>query len=61
MLSDTTDFEGGGTYFNDGLTYYLNSGDVLIHSGFVDHGSHDITKGERIVLVVFFNIVEKKS
>jgi hypothetical protein len=61
MLSDTSDFEGGGTYFNDGLTYYLNSGDVLIHSGFVDHGSHDITKGERIVLVVFFNIVEKKS
>lgn len=61
MLSDTTDYEGGGTYFYDGLTYYLNAGDVLVHSGFVKHGSHDITKGERFVLVVFFDIVEKKS
>ena len=61
MLSDSTDYEGGGTYFDDGLTYYLNAGDVLVHSGFVKHGSHDITKGERFVLVVFFDIVEKKS
>lgn len=61
MLSDTNDYEGGGTYFDDGLTYYLNPGDVLVHSGFINHGSHDITKGERFVLVVFFDIVEKKS
>jgi hypothetical protein len=61
MLSDTTDYEGGGTYFDDGLSYYLNPGDVLVHSGFVKHGSHDITKGERFVLVIFFDIVEQKS
>jgi hypothetical protein len=59
MLSDINDYEGGGTYFDDGLTYYLNRGDVLVHSGYINHGSHDITKGERYVLVVFFNIVEK--
>jgi hypothetical protein len=58
MLSDTSDYEGGGTYFDDGLTYYLNRGDVLIHSGYINHGSHDITRGTRYVLVVFFNIIE---
>ena len=61
MLSDANDYEGGGTHFDDGLTYYLNPGDVLVHSGFINHGSHDITKGERFVLVVFFDIVEKTS
>jgi len=59
MLSDINDYEGGGTYFDDGLTYYLNPGDVLVHSGFINHGSHDITKGERYVLVVFFDIIEQ--
>jgi hypothetical protein len=59
MLSDINDYEGGGTYFDDGLTYYLNRGDVLVHSGYINHGSHDITKGERYVLVVFFNIIEQ--
>ena len=59
MLSDINDYEGGGTYFDDGLTYYLNRGDVLVHSGYINHGSRDITKGERYVLVVFFNIVEQ--
>lgn len=58
MLSDKNDYEGGGTYFDDGITYYLNCGDVLVHSGYINHGSHDITKGARYVLVVFFNIVE---
>ena len=59
MLSDINDYQGGGTYFEDGLTSYLNRGDVLVHSGHINHGSHDITKGSRYVLVVFFNIVEK--
>ena len=59
MLSDINDYEGGGTYFDDGLTYYLNRGDVLVHSGYINHGSHDITKGDRYVLVVFFNILEQ--
>uniref|UniRef100_A0A6C0LQ16 Fe2OG dioxygenase domain-containing protein n=1 Tax=viral metagenome TaxID=1070528 RepID=A0A6C0LQ16_9ZZZZ len=61
MLSDINDYEGGGTYFDDRLTYYLNRGDALVHSGYINHGSHDITKGTRYVLVVFFNIVEQST
>jgi hypothetical protein len=59
MLSDINDYEGGGTYFEDGLTYYLNRGDVLVHSGHTNHGSHDIIKGLRYIIIVFFDIIER--
>jgi len=59
MLSDIHDYESGGTYFDDGLSYYLNRGDVLVHSGYINHGSYNITKGVRYILVVFFDIIER--
>ena len=57
LLSDTNDFEGGGTYFNDGITAYLNQGDLLVHSGKVKHSGLPITKGNRFVLIAFVNIL----
>jgi hypothetical protein len=57
LLSDTNDFEGGGTYFNDGITAYLNQGDLLVHSGKVKHSGLPITKGNRYVLIAFVNIL----
>jgi hypothetical protein len=57
LLSDTNDFEGGGTYFNDGITSYLNQGDLLVHSGKVKHSGLTITKGNRYVLIAFVNIL----
>jgi hypothetical protein len=57
LLSDNNNFEGGGTYFNDGITSYLNQGDLLVHSGKVKHSGLPITKGKRYVLVSFVNII----
>jgi len=56
LLSNTTDFEGGGTYFDDGLTTYLEQGDILIHSSRIKHAGLPITKGTRYLLVGFLNI-----
>ena len=56
LLSDTADFEGGGTYFDDGLTAYLEQGDILIHTSRIKHAGLPITKGTRYLLVGFLNI-----
>jgi hypothetical protein len=59
LLSDPADFEGGGTYFNDGLTTFLDQGDLLVHSGKVEHSGLPITKGTRYIMVSFVNIEVK--
>lgn len=56
LLNDTSEFEGGGTYFDDGLTVYLNQGDMIIHSGKINHSGLPITKGVRYLLVGFIDI-----
>jgi predicted 2-oxoglutarate/Fe(II)-dependent dioxygenase YbiX len=56
LLSDTSDFEGGGTYFDDGLTSHLEQGDILIHSSRIKHSGLSITKGTRYLLVGFLNL-----
>ena len=56
LLNNHNDFEGGGTYFEDGLTCKLECGDMLIHSGRIKHTGLPITKGERYLLVGFINI-----
>lgn len=55
-LNDSKDYEGGGTYFEDGLITKLEKGDVLIHSGKIKHGGIEITKGVRYLLVGFLDI-----
>jgi hypothetical protein len=59
LLSDTKGFEGGGTYFNDGLTVFLEQGDVLVHSGKVKHSGLPVTKGTRYIMVAFVTIEVK--
>lgn len=56
LLNDVNEFEGGGTYFDDGLTAYLNQGDMIIHSGKIKHSGLPITKGVRYLLVGFIDI-----
>lgn len=55
-LNESKNYEGGGTYFEDGLTTNLEQGDVLIHSGLIKHGGIEITKGIRYLLVGFIDI-----
>jgi hypothetical protein len=57
LLSDKNDFEGGGTYFDDGLTAHLEQGDIFIHSSRIKHAGLPITKGTRYLLVGFLNII----
>lgn len=56
LLSDVTDFEGGGTYFDDGLIMKGEQGDLIIHSSRIKHSGLPITKGIRYLLVGFLNI-----
>lgn len=56
LLSDTNDFEGGGTQFEDGLISKINQGDLLIHSSLITHSGVSITKGKRYILVGFINL-----
>ena len=56
LLNDISEFEGGGTYFDDGLTCRLNKGDMLLHSSQIKHSGLPITKGKRYLLVGFMNV-----
>jgi len=56
LLSNTSDFQGGGTYFNDGTTTFLEQGDMLVHSGMIKHAGLSITKGKRYLLVAFIGV-----
>ena len=56
LLNNNSDFEGGGTYFDDGLTVKLNQGDMVIHNSNVKHSGLPITKGVRYILVGFIDL-----
>ena len=61
LLSNNDDFNGGGTYFEDGITVKLDQGDMLIHKGKIKHSGLNITKGKRYVLVIFISIFHSKD
>jgi hypothetical protein len=56
LLNDSSEFDGGGTYFDDGLTCFLNKGDMLLHSSQIKHSGLPITRGKRYLLVGFMNV-----
>ena len=58
LLSDTTDFEGGGTELFEpyNTDIHLKQGGCLSHYGLLSHAGKKITKGSRYVLVVFMQI-----
>jgi predicted 2-oxoglutarate/Fe(II)-dependent dioxygenase YbiX len=56
LLSDTNEFTGGGTYFEDDIITHLNQGDAIIHSSQTKHAGVEITEGKRYLLVFFINI-----
>jgi predicted 2-oxoglutarate/Fe(II)-dependent dioxygenase YbiX len=56
-LSEFTDYEGGGVYFeNINQTVSCEIGDMLIHYGYLKHAGMKITKGKRYVLVTFLKL-----
>jgi predicted 2-oxoglutarate/Fe(II)-dependent dioxygenase YbiX len=56
LLNDNKEFEGGGTFFYDGIISYLNQGEMIVHSGKIKHAGLPITKGIRYILVGFISI-----
>lgn len=58
LLNDISEFEGGGTIFDDGITVFLNQGDAIIHSGKSSHSGLQITTGKRYLLIFFIDIYE---
>jgi hypothetical protein len=56
LLSNPNDFEGGGTYFDDGLIMTPEQGDLILHSSKMNHSGLPITKGTRYLLVGFVNL-----
>lgn len=56
-LNNLTDYEGGGTYFDDGLIMNIDKGDMLVHCGKIMHSGLTITRGIRYILVGFINII----
>ena len=55
-LNDVSEYEGGGTSFNDGLTFKNEIGEMLIHCGKMDHIGLPVKKGARYILVGLMNI-----
>ena len=55
-LNSHFEYEGGRTYFDDGLSFQNDIGDVLIHCGKINHIELPVKKGARYILVGFVNI-----
>ena len=53
LLNDNSEFQGGGTFFSDGLIHYPNCGDLCFHYSRIKHAGIPITKGKRYLLVGF--------
>ena len=55
LLSDPTDFDGGGTRFEAGGAALSppRAGGAVVHSGKVRHAGAPIARGERLLLVGF--------
>ena len=61
LLNDPSDFEGGGTYFEEsGRVYRPAQGVAVMHSGKLRHGGFPITAGTRYVLVGFCLVDHEK-
>ena len=57
LLNSRNEFEGGGRYFEDGITTNMECGDILIHSSNIKYRELPITKGQRYLLTGVTNII----
>ena len=62
LLSDPSDFEGGGTIYKEKnlLVNPDEKGSIAIHFGKLYHGGKNITKGTRYILIGFLKTKSNK-
>jgi len=53
-LSDSADYEGGGTEFRDGAFYRPPKGSTILFGGQREHQGVEVTGGSRYILAMFF-------
>lgn len=51
LLSDINEFSGGNISFEDYNLKYMDTGDIIIHNGFLKYYEKSITTGEKIYLL----------
>ena len=56
LLNDPLSFKGGGISFEDGISEYLNQGDLIIHSSKVKNNELEIYEGNKYVLVAYIDL-----
>ncbi len=57
LLNSPFEFTGGGVKYDmDGLIYYSDKGDMILHSRYAKHSGLEIITGKRYVLLFFLNI-----
>ena len=55
-VNDSLSFKGGGISFDDGISEYLNQGDLIIHSSKVKNSELEIYEGNKYVLVAYIDL-----
>lgn len=56
LLNDPLSFKGGGISFDDGISEYLNQGDLIIHSSKVKNSELEIYEGNKYVLLAHIDL-----
>jgi len=56
LLND--DFEGGGFYFEDEITTFLQKGSMIIHNSKIKNSITEITKGDQYILQIYVQFIK---
>ena len=56
LLNDELSFKGGGISFDDGISEFLNQGDLIIHSSKVKNSELEIYEGKKYVLLAHIDL-----
>ena len=56
LLNDELSFKDGGISFDDGISEFLNQGDLIIHSSKVKNSELEIYEGKKYVLLAHIDL-----
>jgi len=56
LLND--EYDGGGFYFDDEITSFLEKGSMIVHNSNVNHSITQITRGSQYLLKIYIKIIK---